>query len=97
MKALFISYNQSYGEEIAALLESHGQRGFTRWVDIQGRGSKDGIPHFGNHAWPEMNVAILAMVDDDVVGVLLDELKAKDLKTPALGIRAFVWNIENAY
>ncbi len=28
MKALFISYNQAYNEEIVQVLEAHGQRGF---------------------------------------------------------------------
>ena len=31
MKALFISYNQAFNEEIVEVLEAHGQRGFTRW------------------------------------------------------------------
>ena len=43
MKAIFIAYNQAYNEEIVELLEANGQRGFTAWQDIQGRGSVDGI------------------------------------------------------
>ena len=43
MKALFISYNQAFNEEIVEVLEAHGQRGFTRWQNIDGRGSVDGI------------------------------------------------------
>ena len=58
MKSIFISYNQAYGNEIVELLEGFGQRGFTQWLDIQGRGGVDGIPHYGDHAWPEQNYAI---------------------------------------
>ena len=29
MKAIFIAYNQAYGNEIVELLEGFGQRGFT--------------------------------------------------------------------
>ena len=29
MKALFIAYNQAYGDEIVQILEAQGQRGFT--------------------------------------------------------------------
>lgn len=36
MKAIFIAYNQAYGNEIVELLEGFGQRGFTQWLDIQG-------------------------------------------------------------
>lgn len=48
MKAIFISYNQAYNEEIADVLEKYRERGFTRWEDISGRGSTKGEPHFGN-------------------------------------------------
>jgi nitrogen regulatory protein PII len=96
MKAIFIAYNQAYNEEIVEVLEANGQRGYTAWQDIQGRGSVDGIPHLGTHAWPEMNHALLAMVDDTVVDPILDELRTKDSTYHDLGLRAYVWNIEKA-
>ena len=40
MKAIFVAYNQAYNEEIVEVLEANGQRGFTAWQDIQGRGRK---------------------------------------------------------
>lgn len=97
MKAVFIIYNQAYNEEIAEILVSKGQRGFTRWEDIQGKGGFNGIPHLGSHAWPEQNHAILTMVKDEKVEPILAELKRRDELAPDLGLRAFVWNIENAY
>lgn len=97
MKAVFISYNQAYNEEIVEILESLSQRGFTRWEDVQGKGGFNGIPHFGNHAWPEQNHAILTIVKDDKVEPLLAELKRHDELAPDLGLRAFVWNVENYY
>lgn len=96
MKAIFISYSQAYNEEIIELLEANGQRGFTAWEDIQGRGSIDGTPHLGSHAWPEMNFAVLTMVDDDKVEGIMRDLKTKDETYPDLGLRAYVWNIEQA-
>ena len=97
MKAVFISYNQAYNEEIVEILESLGQRGFTRWNEVDGKGGFNGIPHFGNHAWPEQNNVILTMVPDEKVGKLLEAVKAKDELAPDLGLRAFVWNIETFY
>ena len=47
MKAVFIAYNQAYNDEIVDLLYSLGQRGFTEWREIGGRGSVDGEPHRG--------------------------------------------------
>lgn len=97
MKAIFIAYNQAYNEEIIEVLESFGQRGFTRWEDIEGRGSQTGIPHMGSHAWPEQNHAILTVVDDDKVAPVMSELKKRDEAMSDLGLRAFVWNIETIY
>ena len=97
MKAIFIAYNQAYYNEINDLLEANGQRGFTQWEDIKGRGSETGIPRYGDHAWPEMNFATMSIVDDDKIAPLMAALKEKDEKTPALGLRAFVWNIEAMY
>lgn len=97
MKAMFIAYNQAYNEEITEILHRNGQRGFTRWENIEGRGGFNGFPRYGNHAWPEMNHAILSIMPDEKVSPILSELKAKDEATPDLGIRAFVWAIETLY
>ncbi len=97
MKAIFISYNQAYNEEIVEVLESVRQRGYTQWQDIQGKGGFNGIPHLGDHAWPEQNHAILTMVPDEKVRPILDALRLKDEASPDLGLRAFVWNIESYY
>jgi hypothetical protein len=97
MKAVFIAFNQAYNDEIVDLLERRGQRGFTRWNDILGRGSVDGEPHYGNHAWPVQNMAILTMVEDGLVPSLLEDLEATDKASRDLGLRAFVWNITDSY
>lgn len=97
MKAIFISYNQAYNDEIIEVLEKNGQRGFTRWDDIGGRGTHGGEPHYGNHAWPTMNIGVLSVVEDDKVEGILDDLREKDKQTLDLGLRAFVWNIEDMY
>lgn len=94
MKAVFIVYNQAYGDEIVAMVEGLGQRGFTRFDGVGGRGSVDGIPHLDSHAWPEYNDALLLMVEDSTVAPLLQALRDKDDQTPDLGIRAFSWNLE---
>ena len=94
MKAVFISYNQAYGDEVVEILTQNGQRGYTRWVDIQGKGGFNGTPHLGDHAWPEQNHAILTVVPDDKVQGILDALRTKDEGSPDLGLRAFVWTVE---
>lgn len=95
MKAIFVSYNQAYSDEIVDVLDKNKQRGFTRWQNIEGRGNVDGEPHYGNHAWPTMNDAILTFVPDDKANALMRDLHAKDEAYPDLGLRAFLWDIES--
>ncbi len=96
MKALFIAYSQAYNQDIIEILDSFGQRGFTRWTDVGGRGGKDGLPHLGSHAWPEMNHAMFAFVEDDAVaGKIMAALEKEDASHPDLGLRVFSWNVDS--
>jgi len=97
MKAIFIVYNQTHTESIEYLFEKLEIRGFTRWTELTGRGSVDGSPHMSTHTWPEQNTASLAVVEDEAVEVILEGIKRLDEINKDVGIRAFVWNIENMY
>lgn len=94
MKSILITFDQSYFDRIIAIMDRLNCRGFTSIEKVQGRGTKTGDPHFGSHAWPSMNSAIITIVDDNKVDPLLNELHEMDKKTEQLGLRAFVWNIE---
>jgi nitrogen regulatory protein PII len=94
MKAVFISYNQALTDRVNEILDEQGIRGFTRWALTEGRGSVDGEPHYGTHAWPSMNTSVLAIVADAQVAPLLEALRAMDAATKMQGSRAFVWNVE---
>ena len=94
MKAILITYNQAYYDEIASILNQNGVKGYTEWDEIKGHGSEKGEPHLGTHAWPTLNNAVVTVVDDDRVEGILRDLKARDEKAPELGLRAFVWSIE---
>jgi nitrogen regulatory protein PII len=63
---------------------------------VQGRGSHTGEPHYGTHAWPSLNSAILTVVPDDNVKPLLEDLKTLDETSKLMGLRAFVWNVEES-
>lgn len=94
MKAIFISFNQAYYEELLALMDKNNIRGYTYWDTVQGRGSKTGDPHYGSHAWPTQNSAILAVVDDAKAASFLEILHKLDKQWEAQGLRAFTWNVE---
>ncbi len=94
MKAIFVAYNQAYNEEIVELLEEFGQRGYTKWEDVGGRGSIDGEPHLGSHAWPTQNHALFTAVPDDKLSDIMEALRRKDAQYKDLGLRAYSWTIE---
>jgi nitrogen regulatory protein PII len=93
MKAVMIIYNQAHTEKVEYMLDKLGIKGYSLWENIQGRGTKTGVPHLGTHTWPEINKSVLAIVEDDIVDTLLDKVKKIDAINEEVGIRAFVWDI----
>ena len=94
MKSVMIVFNQANTERVEFLLDTLEIRGFTFFEEVQGRGTKNGEPHRGTHAWPEMNSCVITIVEDDKVPSLLEAVKKLDLRNEEVGVRAFVWNIE---
>jgi nitrogen regulatory protein PII len=95
MKSLMIVYNQAHNALIQGALDKCDVRGFTKWNDVEGRGTKDGEPHYGTHAWPSKNMATLAVVEDSKLQELLAELKKINDSAQKQGLRAFVWEAES--
>jgi len=93
MKAVFIVFNQANTERVEYMFDKMGIRGYTWWNDVQGRGSETGEPRMGTHTWPEMNSAAMAVVPDEKVDELLDNVKKLDEVNTEVGVRAFVWDI----
>lgn len=96
MKAIFIVYNQAFTEKVEYMLEKLGIRGFTQWPAIMGSGTNTGDPRMGTHTWPEVNSAVMTVVNDDIVDTVLDKVKKMDAINTEVGVRAFVWNIEKS-
>lgn len=94
MKSVFIVFNQANTERVEFMLDELGIRGFTFFEQIQGRGTNDGDPRRGTHTWPEMNSAVMTVVSDEKVGELLSAIRKLDHRNLEVGVKAFVWNIE---
>ena len=94
MKSVFIVFNQAFTSRVEYMLDELGIRGFTFFEQVQGRGSVDGEPRRGTHTWPEMNSAVITIVPDDKVDEVLLTVRKLDARNKAVGVRAFVWNIE---
>ena len=61
MKAIMIIYNHAHSEKVDYMLDQLEIRGYSKWIDVQGRGTTDGAPHMGTHTWPEMNSSVLTI------------------------------------
>ncbi|MDX9948187.1 MAG: hypothetical protein RBS38_12555 [Bacteroidales bacterium] len=96
MKAVMIIFNQAHTERIEYLFDKLGVKGYSLWENVQGRGSNTGVPHLGTHAWPEINKIALTMIDDDLVDDILAAVRKIDSINEEVGIRAFVWDIQQA-
>ena len=94
MKSVFIVFNQANTERVEYMFDVLGIHGFTFFEQVQGRGTNGGEPRRGTHTWPEMNSAVITIVDDDNVQALLESVRKLDMRNPEVGVRAFVWNIE---
>ncbi|MBO5296637.1 MAG: hypothetical protein J6B03_03480 [Candidatus Homeothermus sp.] len=94
MQAILITFDQAYYERIIDMLQRNNCRGFTSWQEVQGRGTNDGEPHFGSHAWPSLASAIITIVEDSRVDTVLNKLHEWDMETPKLGLRAFTWRVD---
>jgi nitrogen regulatory protein PII len=96
MKAVMIIYNIAHTEKLEFALEKLGVKGYTQWENVQGSGTFTGVPHLGTHTWPEINGVILTFVEDKMVSSLTEAVKRIDAVNEEVGIRAFVWDIQQA-
>jgi nitrogen regulatory protein PII len=94
MKSVFIVFNQANTERVEYMLDMLKISGFTFFEQAQGRGTNGGEPRRGTHTWPEMNSAIMTVVEDEKVPELLSVVRKLDARNKEVGVRAFVWNIE---
>ena len=94
LKAVMIVFNQANTERVEFLLDELGVRGFTFIEEVQGRGTVNGDPRRGTHAWPELNSAMLCIVDEQKVEPLLEAVRKLDLRNKEVGVKAFVWAVE---
>jgi len=95
MKAVLISHNQALSEEVEDILENLDIKGYTQWVDVNGRGSDTGEPHQGTHTWPSLNNVLITVIPDEKVKDLLKKLSELNLQVEEQGLRAFVLNVED--
>lgn len=97
MKAVMIIFNQVHTEKVEYMLDFLKINGYSMWQDMQGRGTNTGEPRMGTHTWPEMNSGVITIVENDKVKSIIEKIKKIDEMNKEIGIRAFVFNIEDQY
>ncbi len=53
-----------------------------------------GEPHLGDYAWPTLNSAMIAMVEEPKASEFIEALRRIDKANEQLGLRAFWWEVE---
>ncbi len=94
MKAVMIIFNQANTERVEYMFDKLGIRGYSWFSEVKGRGSETGEPRLGTHTWPEMNSALITIIQEDAVDRLLEAVRKLDEINKEVGVRAFTWNIE---
>lgn len=97
LKMVFITYNQAYHPLILRALRHNNLKGYSSWDQVQGRGSYDGEPHLGDHAWPVLNQAMAVVCPKEAIEGLFADLRKLDDDAPEQGLRAFVLPVEQTF
>ncbi len=90
-----IIFNQANSERVEYMFDKLGIKGFTWFSEVKGRGSETGEPRMGTHTWPEMNSSVITIIPEEFVDKLLKAVRKLDDINKEVGVRAFVWNVEN--
>ncbi|MCX7955313.1 MAG: hypothetical protein N3A01_09040 [Bacteroidales bacterium] len=94
MKAVLIIFNKVIIDQVLNILEINDIHAYTIWDTVKGKGLK-GDPHMGTHTWPELNSAILTVINKEKVDTLLKMIETLDKEKPKIGIKAYVFDVIN--
>ncbi len=93
MKFVHITFRFEYTESIEKILDDHGLADYVRHPIVHGKGI-DG-KHFGSKVFPGNYTIVQAVVGDEAVDALLDDLEAfGKSKAAHHHLRAFVLPVE---
>ena len=94
MKLVFISFHFEYTEEIEAILDRHDIRDYVRYPMLESK-DVDG-KHFGTQVFPGNSSVVQALVDEERLQSIKEELKAfQEAQDSHRHLQAFVLPIES--
>jgi hypothetical protein len=95
MKAVLILHNEAIDSEITAMLESAEVEHYTKFTDVLGRGELSS-PHLDSAVWPGKNYGTLVVVDEIKAKAIMDKVRQMRKRFGTEGVKAFLWEIEEA-
>ena len=94
MKLVMICYNEAMDDEITELLQQADVKGYTKWTKVLGKGQTS-EPHLLSHIWPKANNVIAIAVEEDVAKIILEKVRDMKAKAGTVGLKAFMWEIDD--
>ena len=95
MKFLHITFHVEYSEDIEAILDKHDISDFVRVPMVEAK-DRDG-KHYGNQVYPGNSSIIQALVPDEGVDAVLDDLDAfRSAKDSHRHLQALVMPVERS-
>lgn len=95
MKMIFLSYPESFDDEVMELMETHELKSYTKWRQVIDQG-ESGHPKMGTHIWPGYNTALTFIAQDEKAKQFMCDIKSFNEKTKFEGIKAMCWTLDDA-
>lgn len=94
MKLVMICYNEAIDDEVIELLEQAGVKGYTKWTKVLGKGQTS-EPHLLSHIWPKANNVIAVAVEEQVADMIVEKVRDMKAKAGTVGLKAFMWRVDD--
>jgi len=94
MKAVLIVHNAAIEQEVNEVLESVSIDCFTKFPNILGKG-RASEPHLNIDVWPGINCGTFVVAEQAPAKELMEKVRLLREKWASVGIKAFMWDIED--
>jgi len=94
MKAVLIIHNAAIDEEVNEALESTGIDCYTKFPNTVGEG-RASEPHLNTDVWPGINCGTFVVTGEVPAKELMEKVRQLRKKWASVGIKAFMWEIED--
>lgn len=94
MKAVLIIHNAAIDEEVNEVLESAGIDCYTKFPNTVGKG-RASEPHLNTDVWPGINCGTFVVTAEAPAKELMEKVRRMRKKWASVGIKAFMWEIED--